>query len=118
MYFQLKVEDIERAKKFYEEIFDFKVEWYMTPEEGWCELNLPGGDPRLGLNTIGEGDIAPDSGTLTIQVENLEETKQFLEEKGVTTTEIRDIPNMVSLFDIFDSEGNRIQIVANPRIED
>jgi predicted enzyme related to lactoylglutathione lyase len=118
MYFQLKVEDIERAKKFYEETFDFKVEWYEDPEIGWCEFNLPGGDPRLGLNTIEEGDIAPDSGTLTIQVENLEETKEFLEKKGIETTEIRDIPNMVSLFDMTDSEGNRVQIVANPRIKD
>ena len=118
MYFQLKVKDIERAKKFYEDIFDFKVEWYQDPEVGWCEFNLPGGNPRLGLNTTEEGEFGPDSGTLTIQVENLEETKEFLKKKGIKTTEIRDIPNMVSYFDTTDSEGNRIQIVANPRIED
>lgn len=116
MYFQLKVVDIERAKKFYEEIFGFKIEWYEDPEVGWCEFNLPGGDPRLGLNLIEEGDIAPDSGVFTIQVLNLEETKEYLEEKGIKTTDIVDIPNMVSFFDMTDSEGNRVQIVANPRI--
>ncbi|MFX1594227.1 MAG: VOC family protein [Promethearchaeota archaeon] len=118
MYFQLKVVDIERAKKFYEEIFGFKIEWYEDPEVGWCEFNLPGGDPRLGLNLIEEGDIAPDSGVFTIQVLNLEETKEYLEEKGIKTTDIVDIPNMVSFFDMTDSEGNRVQIVANPRIVD
>ena len=118
MYFQLKVVDMERAKKFYEEIFGFKIEWYEDPEVGCCEFNLPGGDPRLGLNLIEEGDIAPDSGVFTIQVLNLEETKEYLEEKGIKTTNIVDIPNMVSFFDVTDSEGNRVQIVANPRILD
>ena len=118
MYFKLKVVDMERAKKFYEEVFGFKIEWYEDPEVGWCEFNLPGGDPRLGLNLIEEGDIAPDSGVFTIQVLNLEETKEYLEEKGIKTTDIVDIPNMVSFFDMTDSEGNRVQIVANPRIVD
>ena len=116
--FQLKVLDMERAKKFYEEIFGFKIEWYEDPEVGWCEFNLPGGDPRLGLNLQEEGDIASESGVFTIQVLNLEETKDFLEEKGIKTTEIVDLPNLVSFFDMNDSEGNRLQIVSNPRIVD
>ena len=119
MYFQLKVGDIERAKKFYEDIFNFDVSWYMSPEVGWCEFDLPGGTPRLGLNTIGEGDkITPDSGTFTIAVGNLEETKKYLEDKGIVTTEITDIPNMVSYFNMTDSEGNRVQIVSEPRIQE
>ena len=118
MYFQLKVVDLERAKKFYEDIFGFKIEWYEDPEAGWCEFNLPGGNPRLGLNLIEEGDIAPDSGVFTIQVLNLEETKEYLEDNGIKTTDIVDIPNMVSFFDITDSEGNHVQIVANPRLID
>jgi predicted enzyme related to lactoylglutathione lyase len=118
MYFQLKVLDMERAKKFYEEIFGFKVEWYEDPEMGWCEFELPGGNPKLGLNLQEEGDIAPDSGVFTVQVGNLEETKEFLEAKGIKTTEIVDIPNMVSFMDITDSEGNRVQIVADPRVQD
>ena len=119
MYFQLKVNDLERAKKFYEEIFGFKVSWYMSPDIGWCELDLPGGISRLGLNTTEEGeDILPESGTFTIEVKNLEESKTYLEKKGVETSEITDIPGMVSYFNITDSEGNRVQIVSSPRIEE
>lgn len=117
MYFQLKVKDLERAKKFYEDIFNFKVSWYMSPEAGWCELDLPGGTPKLGLNTIEEsGELQPSSGTFTIAVENLEETKEYLESKGVKTTDIVDIPQMVSYFNLTDSEGNSVQIVADPRV--
>jgi len=119
MYVQLKVGDLERAKKFYEDIFNFDVSWYMSPEVGWCEFDLPGGTPRLGLNTIVEGDkVTPDSGTFTIAVGNLEETKKYLEDKGIVTTEITDIPNMVSYFNMTDSEGNRVQIVSEPRIQE
>jgi predicted enzyme related to lactoylglutathione lyase len=119
MYFQLKVNDLERAKKFYEEIFGFEVSWYISPDVGWCELDLPGGTSRLGLNTTEDGeDILPDSGTFTIEVKNLEESKTYLEKKGVETSEITDIPGMVSYFNITDSEGNRVQVVSSPRIEE
>ncbi len=119
MYIQLKVENLERAKKFYEEVFNFNIAWYMSPEVGWCEFDLPGGTPRLGLNTIEQGEqISPDSGTFTIEVQNLEETKNYLEDQDIKTSEITDIPNMVSYFNTSDSEGNRIQIVSEPRVKE
>ncbi|NHJ24585.1 MAG: hypothetical protein EAX89_08420 [Candidatus Lokiarchaeota archaeon] len=119
MYIQLKVENLERAKKFYEEVFNFNIAWYMSPEVGWCEFDLPGGTPRLGLNTIEQGEqISPDSSTFTIEVQNLEETKNYLEDQDIKTSEITDIPNMVSYFNTSDSEGNRIQIVSEPRVKE
>ncbi len=117
IYFQLPVKDLERAKRFYEDVFNLEVAFYVSPEVGWCELQLPGGAPRLGLNTAREGEeIRPDSGTLTIEVEDLEATKEYLEGKGIETTDIEDVPNMVSYFNMMDSEGNRLQIVSDPRV--
>ena len=117
MIFQIKVRNIERAKKFYEEIFGFKNIWYEGPEIGWTEFNLPGDSPHLGLNSVEEGEeFEMDSGVFTIQVKNLEETKKFLDKKGIETSEITDIPNMVSYFNMTDPEGNRVQIVSDPRI--
>ena len=43
MYFQLMAKDLERAKRFYEDVFGLEVTFYMSPEVGWCELQLPGG---------------------------------------------------------------------------
>jgi predicted enzyme related to lactoylglutathione lyase len=119
LYFQLKVKDLERAKKFYEDVFNFEIEWYMSPEIGWCEFNLPGGTPRLGLNMIEEGEsINEDSGTFTVEVNDIESAKEYLRGKGVYSSDITVVPNMVSYFNINDTEGNRIQIVATPRIND
>jgi len=119
MLFQIKVKDLDRAKKFYEDLFGFTNIWYVSSEVGWTEFELPGESPHLGLNTIEEGEkLEEDSGTFTIQVKNLEETKNYLEEQGVDTTEITDIPGLVSYFNIMDPEGNRVQIVSDPRISE
>ena len=119
MIFQIKVRDLDRAKKFYEEIFGFTNIWYEGPEVGWTEFDLPGDSPHLGLNPVEEGEeFEMDSGVFTIQVKNLAETKKYLEENKIETSEIRDIPNMVSYFNMTDPEGNRVQIVSDPRITD
>ena len=101
---------VRARAQFYEEIFGLDVTWYLSPEVGWSELQLPGGAPRLGLNT------GPDSGgVLTFDVDDLEGSKRYLESKNVETTNIVDVPDMVSYFNLFDSEGNRLQIVSDPR---
>jgi predicted enzyme related to lactoylglutathione lyase len=117
MIFQIKVRDIERAKNFYEEIFGFENIWYEGSEIGWTEFNLPGDSPHLGLNSVEEGEeFEMDSGVFTIQVKNLVETRNFLKKNGIETSEITDIPDMVSYFNMTDPEGNRVQIVSDPRI--
>lgn len=118
IYFQLRAKDLERAKKFYEDVFNLEVTWYMSPEVGWCELRLPGTESRIGLNALGEGEVSdPNWGKLTMDVEDLEGAKAYLEGKGVETTEIVDNPGMVSYFGLVDPEGNQLQIVSDPRVE-
>ena len=118
IYFQLRAKDLERAKKFYEDVFNLEVTWYMSPEAGWCELRLPGTGSKIGLNTLGEGEVAdPNWGKLTLEVAALEKAKTYLMSKGVETTEIMDVPGMVSYFGMEDSEGNNLQIVSDPRVE-
>ena len=118
IYFQLRAKDLERAKKFYEDVFNLEVTWYLSPEAGWCELRLPGTGSKIGLNTLGEGEVAnPNWGKLTLEVADLEKAKAYLTSNGVETTEIMDVPGMVSYFGMEDSEGNNLQIVSDPRVE-
>ena len=71
----------------------------------------------MGLNSVEEGEeFEMDSGVFTIQVKNLVETKKFLDKNRIETSEITDIPGMVSYFNMTDPEGNRVQIVSDPRI--
>ncbi|MFX1286339.1 MAG: VOC family protein [Promethearchaeota archaeon] len=115
IYFQYNVKDIDRAKNFYADIFGFKVTWDGGSEVGWCELALPIKGVKLGLSLKLEGEITPGSGILTFDVTDLDAAKSYLEKNDIKTTDITDIPKLVSFFDMYDSEGNRIQIVAEPR---
>lgn len=117
VYFKINVKDMERAKKFYNDIFNLEITFAPPPEVGWCELQLPGGAPKLGLNLIEEG-FRPDAGMLMMEVEDIEGTKAYLEGKGVETSEYTDIPGIVTYFYRKDSEGNSIQIVSEPRLKE
>lgn len=119
IYFQIKVTDIERAKKFYKDTFNFEISWYMGPEAGWCEFFLPGKVAKLGLNLVEKDhEYLPNSGVLTFNVPDLKANKKYFEGKSIETTDIVDIPKMVSYFNIKDSEGNSIQIIGEPNINE
>ncbi len=119
LYFQYHVLDIERAKDFYVNTFDFKVAYDGGTDIGWCELDLPVKGTRLGLNLLPEGSkLVSGSGVLSFEVTDLEKAKSVLENKGVPSDEIIDIPELVSYFNAVDSEGNKIQFVEEPRIKD
>ena len=96
-YVALDVADYDRAKKFYQDIFNFEI----TFDAGnYNENNV----------------IKPGSTTLGINVEDIDETKKYLDSKSVYTSEIRDQPDLISIFDMKDSEGNIIQFIGKPRI--
>ncbi|QEE17077.1 VOC family protein [Promethearchaeum syntrophicum] len=116
IYIGLDVADFDRAKKFYREIFNFEITFDAGKDIGWCELELPVKGIKLGLSSNDNKKIKQGSTTMGINVEDIEKTKKYLESKEVYTTDIRDLPDLVSLFDMKDSEGNLIQILGKPRI--
>ncbi|WP_457559617.1 VOC family protein [Candidatus Harpocratesius sp.] len=115
LYISIEVKNIEKAKKFYTNVFGFSIAWDGGDEIGWCELKLPVKGVRIGLDLKKEGEIIHGSTTLTFNVNNLEATREYLIQKKVRTTEIRDIPKMVSMFDCWDIDGNKILIIGDPR---
>ncbi len=116
IYFQYQVKDFDRAKKFYEEIMGLEKVWDGGAEVGWAEFALPVEGARLGLN-LTEGEVKKGSGSLTVNVDDLDKTREYFNSKGLSPTDIVDIPDMVSYFNIEDTEGNPIQIVADPRVK-
>jgi len=112
-YFQIQVRDLDRAKSWYEDIFQLDTLFFAS-EVGWGEMQLHGGDPKLGLN-LADKPQGDNWGKLMFEVEDITEAKEYIEKKGVKTTEITTIPDMVTYFDIKDSEGNSIQIVSTPK---
>jgi predicted enzyme related to lactoylglutathione lyase len=112
----MDVNDLERAIKFYTEILGFELSFLDAKEYGWVELSSYVDGLMVGLSQT-EIKIKPSSTVFMMNVEDSDKAKAYLDSKGVKTTEIRDVPNLVSLFEFFDSEGNMIQMAGKPRIK-
>jgi predicted enzyme related to lactoylglutathione lyase len=117
VYFQYDVKDFDRARKFYGDILGLKKTWDGGEEAGWTEFALPITGAQLGLNYKPEGEITRGSGTLTLVVDDLVVTKEYLKSKGIDSDDIVDIPDMVSYFNFEDSESNPIQVVSDSRVK-
>ncbi|MHA1744559.1 MAG: VOC family protein [Promethearchaeota archaeon] len=118
VYISMNVADYERAKKFYQDVFNFKISFDTGIEVGWCELELPIQGVHIGLNFNPDVPVKHGTTTLGLSVKDLDKTKAYLESKGVEITgDIYDLPDMVSILNIKDSEGNKIQMIAPPRVK-
>lgn len=117
IYIPILVDDIPKAKSFYGDVFGFTPAFEEAEELGWSELHLPIKNVRLGLDLVEElpNNRNPRDVAFCLSVQDIDETKKYLESKNVKTTDIRDIPNMVSLMDCWDPFENLIQIMAAPR---
>ncbi len=116
VYVSLNVADYDRAKKFYQDIFNFKVSYDAGIEVGWCELELPMVGVTIGLNYNPDVPVKHGATTLGLQVNDLNKTEMYLKSKEVKTEDIFDLPDMVSILNIYDSEENKIQLIAPPRV--
>lgn len=116
---EIPVQSIERAKDFYESVFGLKPSWYMEGV-GFCELFLPGERTTLGL-VAGDGSTraARPADRLWFEVgpADLEALRKHFQDKGVEATEIVDKPGEVSFFSIEDTEGNKISIGGDARVQ-
>ncbi|OLS32381.1 MAG: hypothetical protein HeimAB125_09440 [Candidatus Heimdallarchaeota archaeon AB_125] len=107
----LHVNDMNRAIKFYEDVFHFKVSWTEARQLGWVEMSTHLDGLFIGLNESVHG-LAENQTAFTINVSNLEETKVYLDSKGADTTSIEEFAGMIAMFFLVDTEGNRIAVAG------
>ena len=112
----MPVKDIVRAKNFYTDVLGLELGFDGGEEHGWTEIKTPLKGTSVGLTLMPDEVFAPlTTGGLVLTVKDLETSKKYLSDKGVKVQEIVDVPKMVSYFAFEDSEGNRGQMVADPR---
>ena len=110
----LHVNDMGRAIKFYEDVFNFKISWNKARQLGWVEMSTYLDGLFIGLNESVHG-LAENQTAFTINVSNLEETKAYLDGKSVDTTNIEEFAGMIAMFFLVDTEGNRIAIAGSAK---
>ncbi len=114
------VDDLEKAKSFYGDVFGFHPSYIEGEQFGWSELYLPVEKVKLGLDLVEKLPENRDkrNAAFGLCVKDLDAAKKYLESKNVKVGEIQDIPNMVSLMNCWDPFGNRIFLNSSPRVID
>ena len=98
------VRDLDAGRSFYTDTLGFRVT-HLDAEAGW--VGLRHGEMEVGL---AEGVPAGDGGVATIDVADVKAEAARLREAGVTVGVVLELHGQMRLLDIYDPDGNRVQL--------
>jgi catechol 2,3-dioxygenase-like lactoylglutathione lyase family enzyme len=99
-----RVRDLEEARAFYRERLGFE-EAYVDEEDRWARLVR--GNTEL---AIAEGEREEAEAVLTLDVTDIKLEADRLRGAGVEVGTVLEIPGTIRLLDVFDPDGNRVQL--------
>jgi catechol 2,3-dioxygenase-like lactoylglutathione lyase family enzyme len=99
-----RVRDLAAARAFYTGKLGF-TETYLDEEGSWAKLERAG--MEIGL---AEGE-PEDAGVATIDVDDAKAEAERLRAENVEVGTVLEIHNEIRLLDVFDPDGNRLQLV-------
>jgi catechol 2,3-dioxygenase-like lactoylglutathione lyase family enzyme len=99
-----RVRDLEAGRDFYTRKLGF-TETYLDEEGRWAKLE------RGGMQiALAEGE-PEEAGVATVDVEDAKGEAERLRSENVEVGTVLEIHNEVRLLDVFDPDGNRVQLV-------
>ena len=99
------VRDLDAARAFYRDRLGF-TETYVDDEGGWAKLER--GEMRI---AIAEGEPQEDGGVAAIDVDDVKAEAERLRAEAVNVGTVLELHEEVRVLDVFDPDGNRIQLV-------
>lgn len=102
-----RVRDLDQARAFYRDVLGFE-EIFVDFEDGWSRLTH--GEMEIAL---AEGDPAESSGVAHVDVEDVKAEAQRLRDEGVEVGVVFELHGQIRLVDVFDPDGNRIQLAQS-----
>jgi len=117
VHFEIGAEDPARAKKFYEDVFGWKIEKWDNPMMDYWMIMTGDTEMTGGINggmfkRSGKKEPAMDhrdsmNNVNTIDIENIDKTIEKIEESGGQLVEKKmEVPEMGTLAYVRDTEGN------------
>jgi predicted enzyme related to lactoylglutathione lyase len=105
-----RVADLESAQDFYKRTFGFE-EVYKDEEDRWARMVRDSVEVSLAEGEFeGGGDGGEEDVIATLQVPDIKAEAERLREAGVNVGVVIEIPGAIRLLDVFDPDGNRIQL--------
>ena len=99
-----RVRDLDDARRFYRGKLGF-TETYFDAEGGWSKLE------RGGMSiALAEGEPDPDGAVAHVDVEDVKSEAERLRGDGVDVGVVLELHGHMRLLDVFDPDGNRIQL--------
>ncbi len=110
-HFEINADDPKRAKNFYENVFNWKIEKWEGPLEYW--LIKAGDDDEPGINGgLQKRENKEESITTYIGVKSVDETIKKIKQSGGKIVKPKTPIPSVGYYAIFkDTEGNRLDIM-------
>jgi len=101
-----RVKDLDAGRAFYRELLGFE-ETYVDWEGRWARLERDGMEIALA-----EGE-PEDGGVAHVGVEDVKAEADRLRQQGVEVGVVLELHGQVRLLDVFDPDGNRIQLAQD-----
>ena len=98
------VQDLDAARRFYRDKLGF-TEMFFDAEEGWSRLERNGADIALSTAELESGDAVAH-----VEVEDVKAEAERLRSDGVQVGVVFELHGEMRLLDVFDPDGNRIQL--------
>jgi len=102
-----RVRDLDAARRFYTETLGFEVTAF-DGDEGW--VNLRHGEMEIALT---RGEPVEDGGVAHVDVADVKAEADRLREAGVDIGVVFELHGEIRLLDVFDPDGNRIQLAQD-----
>jgi catechol 2,3-dioxygenase-like lactoylglutathione lyase family enzyme len=101
------VRDLDAARAFYTGKLGF-TETYVDEDDRWAKLE------RGGMQiALAEGDPSEDGGVATVDVDDVKAEAERLRGDDVEVGTVLELHGEVRILDIFDPDGNRLQLVED-----
>ncbi len=105
-----RVSDLESARAFYTKKLGFQ-EVYVDEEDRWVRLEREGVEIAISDDEFqGGATSADDEVVATLVVSDLKSEAERLRAAGVNVGVVVEIPGTIRLLDVFDPDGNRLQL--------
>jgi len=105
-----QVTDLEAAQDFYKRTFGFE-QVYKDEEDRWARMVRDGLEIALAEGEFeGGGEEGEEDVIATLEVTDIRAEADRLREAGLNVGVVLEIPGAIRLLDVFDPDGNRIQL--------
>ena len=102
-----RVRDLERGRAFYRDVLGFE-EVFVEADEGWSQLRHGGMEIA-----VADGDPAESTGVAHVDVPDVKSDAERLRADGVQVGVVFELHGQIRIVDVFDPEGNRIQLAQS-----